>query len=309
MLSQAEQRFLRQAYGWSAATSFHELQQGENDHALVQPPDGRYVVRRYRAGGRSRIEIEAELAWMQALRDSLSIPDVLPDREGRLHTHHIAEDGAEVSYAVFEFVDGTTLEPTPDSYEAMGGMLRALHEATSRVARQRDADWPGWQRPVLDQHTVLEESLRSILAAPFLPTGDKTAFERLAVKLADLWQHRLTDRQFIHADLHLGNVLECNHGYTCLDFDESGFGPRAFDIASVRLHPITHGYLTEVWPAFVRGYGPVPSDADLRLATALRFFYMAGKVPLRLDMPALNHQPEHRLRRYFGHILAQLEEV
>ena len=293
-------KFLCRAYGWPEETEFKELSSGENLHLLARTPGKRFVVRRYRAGVRSEEEVEAELAWMVALKDVLNVPEIVPNVQGELLTV-----GETYIYAVFEFVEGDWLEPTPDSYRHLGHILRTLHDEAPRVAQSQPSTWPGWTRPVYDAERVISRSLESLLAAPFLTSVDKAAFERLAERLSGLWSRLPTEHSFIHADVHLGNVLKHGDHYTLLDFDECGFGPRAFDVGAARLHPVAVGYLNEVWPAFLEGYGALDDD-ETRLGTALRFFYMMGKIPQRLDHPDLQN-PGERLRRYLGYAEGELE--
>ena len=303
LTSPSETEFLRRAYGWPEETEFVELSSGENLHLLARTPETRFVVRRYRAGVRSEGEVEAELAWMVALKDVLNVPDVLPNVQGELLTV-----GETHTYAAFGFVEGDWLEPTPQSYRQLGHILRALHDEAPRVAQSQPPTWSGWQRPVYDAERVILHSLESLLAAPFLTSADKAAFERLADRLFGLWPRLPAERSFVHADVHLGNVLEHGDHYTLLDFDECGFGPRAFDAGAARLHPVAKGYVDEVWPAFLEGYGALDDD-ETRLGTALRFFYMMGKIPQRLDHPDLRKNPAERLRRYLGLVEGELEPL
>ena len=297
-----ETEFLHRAYGWPEGTELKELSGGENTHLLARTPEKRFVVRRYRAGVRSEEEIEAELAWTVALKDVLNVPEVVSNVQGKPFTV-----GETHVYAVFGFVEGDWLEPTPQSYRQLGCILRTLHDEASRVTQSQPSTWPGWRRPHYDAERVISRSKKSLLAAPFLTAADKAALGRLADRLFGLWPRLPTERSFIHADVHLGNVLEHGNHYTLLDFDECGFGPRAFDVGAARLHPVAVGYVDEVWPAFLEGYG-VLDDNETRLGTALRFFYMMGKIPQRLDHPDL-HNPGERLRRYLKLVEGELEPL
>ena len=84
---------------------------------------------------------------------------------------------------------------------------------------------------------------------------------------------------------YFGNVLVNGNVWTLLDFDECGFGFSAFDLGTVRFHALA-GEQAEGWQAFLAGYGkPRPSAAELKLGAALKMFYTASKLPLRLDIP------------------------
>jgi hypothetical protein len=47
-------------------------------------------------------------------------------------------------------------------------------------------------------------------------------------------------------------------------------------------------------------------EEEAHLGTALRIFYMAGKIPKRLDFEALRHNPEARIRRYLGWVESEI---
>ena len=54
-------------------------------------------------------------------------------------------------------------------------------------------------------------------------------------------------KQFVHGDMHFGNILVDKEDWYLLDFDECGFGYKEFDIGVPRLHLIASGQLEEAW--------------------------------------------------------------
>lgn len=286
------------AYGWPAATTVADLQRGENDTFLVAPPGGRCVVRRYREGRFEAGQIRGELSWLAALEPLVAVPRVIPAAAGDL----LVEAGGR-HYAAFAYVDGAVAaEPGPDEYRMLGKTLRALHEAADAVARQAAPGWAGWTRPFYTPETLVDEPLAHLCEAPWLTEPEKDRAVRLAAVLRPLAAG--LEKRFVHNDLHLGNVLITPEGPVCLDFDECGFGPRTLDLGVPRMHLRSQGRLADCWPAFLAGYGPVYSDREIALGTALRVFYMAGKIPLRLDIIP---DPAVKIGKYLSWIEAELD--
>ena len=54
------------------------------------------------------------------------------------------------------------------------------------------------------------------------------------------------------------------------------------------------------------GYGENISEAAIRLGTASRIFYMAGKIPLRLDIEPIKKNPDYFIRRYIQYAEEEL---
>ncbi|MED3123479.1 hypothetical protein P4365_08895 [Bacillus wiedmannii] len=54
------------------------------------------------------------------------------------------------------------------------------------------------------------------------------------------------------------------------------------------------------------GYGENISESAIRLGTASRIFYMAGKIPLRLDIEPIRKKPDAFIRRYIQYVEEEL---
>ena len=284
---------LSRAYSWEDATS-SLLYNGENATFLVETRGSRYAVRRYRQSDLS--PIRAELAWIAALSGKVATPRVLPKRDKDLFMQLDAQ-----VYAAFEYLEGHTVEDnTAANLYHLGHLLYTLHTAADEVSKQMPKHWLGWQRPLYDEEKVIERSLGSLLSADFLTSEDKARCERVAAELSKRWQP-LTEKTFIHADLHFGNVLEQGDTWFCLDFDECGFGSRMFDLGVVKFHLMAENDL-EFLPDFLSGYGAPISEQDLNLGTALRIFYTAGKIPSRLDIPELARNPRAVIQQYLRYL-------
>ncbi len=120
----------------------------------------------------------------------------------------------------------------------------------------------------------------------------------MAEQLRELYAFCNPHKSFVHADPHFGNVLVNGDVWTLLDFDECGFGFAAFDLGTVRFHARARGQ-DEGWKAFLAGYGePLPTAPELELGTAMRIFFAAGKLPLRLDIPEVRNHAAELTQKY-----------
>lgn len=159
--------------------------------------------------------------------------------------------------------------------------------------------WRGYERPIYSEKKIIHEPLQRLLNASFLSNADKHKCIRIAERIQELANlTQLGEKQFVHGDMHFGNILVDKEDWYLLDFDECGFGYKEFDIGVPRLHLIASGQLEDAWGNFMMGYGENISEAAIRLGTASRIFYMAGKIPLRIDIEPIRKDPGAFIRRY-----------
>lgn len=283
------------AYGLSAQTEITILNDGENTTYLATDGVRRLVIRRYRQGRFRRAEIEAELSWLEALRPLAPVIEVIRTLDGHrcleLEGHH---------YTAAPILSEP---PAEGEHERLGRLMRALHDAADQIARERPADWAGWNRLTYTAEVLVADPCRRLLASAHVAPADRSRIHAIAEHLSEAMEALPTS--FVHNDLHAGNVMQQEGRDLIIDFDESGFGPRALDFGVVRLHMHAKGHLAEQWPLFEAAYGrPVPL-AEARLGTALRVFWMAGKILLRPDVVP---DPQVRIPRYLRWIEAELAE-
>lgn len=303
----SELKFLLESYSWKKTdTVFHLLQHVENESYRVETPNGKYILRRYRQGRHSAEEVSAELEWMDALSGFITVPKVVRNADHRMFSRVMHPDGEHL-YAVFEFVDGYVIEkPTSGDYHSIGQLMRKIHISSETVLNQATTEWPGWNRPRYDLGQTVETPLRNLLDFGALSADDRKSCAEIAEELRKRFAALESYEQFIHADLHFGNILVTPDKWYCLDFDECGFGHRAVDIGVVQLHLKNKDKFEEHWAAFLDGYGIGLSRGDLSLGTAVRIFYMAGKIPKRQDIEDLRREPAARIRRYLNWVEREL---
>lgn len=300
-MERLEQQHLCREWGVSGEHQVSLLQDGENTTYLVTDGHRRLVIRRYRQGRFQGAEIGAELTWLQELGSRVRVPEVIPTMNGdRFSTYE------NRYYAAFGFVEGKLVEAPADAdYHRMGQLMRSLHEAADEIMSQRPESWSGWQRPYYDRSRLVDIPSADLLQSEHVSEGDRSRVQAIAEHLsAEMASYRRP--VFVHNDLHFGNLLHTAEGDVVMDFDESGFGPRGLDYGVVRLHMLAKGDLDKMWPTFVAGYGEEISSREARVGTALRVFWMAGKILHRSDVVP---DPERRIPRYLNWIESELSDL
>ncbi|MGN5649390.1 phosphotransferase enzyme family protein [Bacillus sp. Brlt_9] len=287
-------------YKLNSLTEVSLLHGGENQTYIFESDKNKFVVRQYREGRYTAEQIEAEIHWLIAMRKQMLVPEVVANKNGDWITPIMKDERSIQYFVVFRFISGSEiLEPRDRDYEKLGSFMRMFHEKTNEVLKRVPRTWIGYERPIYSEKKIIHEPLQQLLHASFLSHADKHKCMKIAERIQELTNStQLGEKQFVHGDMHFGNVLVDKEDWYLLDFDECGFGYKEFDIGVPRLHLIASGQLEDVWGNFMMGYGENISEATIRLGTASRIFYMAGKIPLRLDIEPIRKDPGAFIRRY-----------
>jgi Ser/Thr protein kinase RdoA (MazF antagonist) len=213
----------------------------------------RLVVRVCLPNGRSDAELDAELAWLAALaRDTdLTVPLV------RFSTHvATAELPTGGRCIAFGWLQGRHCEAHPSRrlVADLGRVLAVLHAHARRFGPQS-----GLTRPTLDigrltwAGTWEAAQLAQGLVDPATRRLLGEVAERVEAVLAQLGMDPAV-HGLVHADLHLGNVLDHHGEARPLDFDDASWGHYALDLAVAvdsvpeALHPVLLGGYRAVQP-------------------------------------------------------------
>ncbi|MEV8374252.1 phosphotransferase [Kribbella sp. NPDC056861] len=224
-----------------------------NDVYELTTPADRYVLKLYRAGGRSAAEIRWETGLSRHLTQA-GVPAPVPVA---------LADGTDVGlldapegdrpFVLLEHLTGTKPQPPFDDelYRAFGELMACFHTATDDLQTSRKQPGPDWEN----------------LQVP--------AEENLLRALGDAVRNHLTQysdalsKGVCHGDVSLDNLLAGPDGLSIHDFDLAGTGYRAADFTGVASTPY--------WPSFRAGYEalrPIPA-ADL---AAIPYLAVAGSL-------------------------------
>jgi len=263
----------------------------ENQTFRVETPQGLAALRLRRPGLRSHAELASELAWTAALAEAgLIVPAPFPTRNGQL----VAQVDGHTADLV-RWIDGTPLSTgaglvdLPDgegTFFALGETAARLHDICDAWAPPADfvrhawdtdgllGETPVWGRFWENPHLSPEQ--RDLVSA-----ARHRALEMLTELAPSL------DYGLIHADLTHENVILTDDGPALIDFDDGGWGFRAFELATVINHTRRSAAPEPLIAALIDGYQSRRAfDTQvLPLFQALRAFTYLGWIVPRLAEP------------------------
>lgn len=236
------------------------LRNRENVVYEIAVPQGRAALRLHRAGYQSPAAVRSELWWCDALaRAGMPVPAALPSRDGALLV--TLSTGRHAS--VIAWIDGVALgeadvpftRPLADTlalYHSLGQLLAQLHRTTDTLALPADFTRPRW-----DIDGLVGESPRwgRFWDHP-AATPDQTAtLHRARAFLRETLSGSAQDFGLIHADAFRENVLVNDRSLSLIDFDDSGFGYRLYDLGTALIQNLYEPFYADIRDALMSGYG------------------------------------------------------
>jgi len=308
-LNESEREFLCRAYAIPSAARFILIADCENSTFAVDAGVQTLLVRRRRSRHEPTAWDRAELLWMEALGQFLAVPRLIRTRTGQEFAV-LDEGGDVVTFSAFELILGHHLYClVPDDWIEYGRFMHELHVTADRIG-QHNVD--AVARQTYDYSTLIDLPAEALLATAWIPPALEKRIWSISKALRRAYHDFDFDiHEFVHFDLHTGNILIARGTWHYLDFEECGFGDRVLDLGVVRFH----GRLSlsdsfdDAWPLFLRGYGTEIDPRRVRLATALRIFYACGKFPFRLDVAQIAKDPIGLIERYLDCAEAELAEL
>ena len=261
----------------------------------------RGALRLHRPGYQSRAGIEAELDWTRRLADrGTQVPRPIATRAGAL----TGVTGGRITSLV-SWIDGRPLGTAGiplagtkaeqiAKFHALGSVIAALHRETDQLEFAVRPDRPSWDVDGLlgeqpwwgrfwENPALTGPDQRLLLAAREKARG------RLDEMLA-----RNADYGLIHADLMRENVLCTSTGLALIDFDDSGYGFRLYDLGTALVQNLEEPHFPALAEALARGYatasgGRACDPRDLTLFTMLRAFASTGWIMTRAAGDVARH--------------------
>ncbi len=281
---------------WAATGVPRLLKLRENAvFAVTHGEVGRAALRLHRRGYQSEDAIRSELWWLDALADAgLPVPRPVRTGDGALLAR--LSDGRIAS--MLTWVDGTPVGeagvPLPGDGEALmrlhasiGHAVAELHVATDRLHLP-----PTFQRPRWDTEGLLGDAPlwgRFWEHAAARPEETRLLEDARRAAIAQLADYAATgaDQGLIHADVLRENVLMQDHRAALIDFDDSGFGFRLYDLGTALSQNLGEPHLPQIALGLVEGYATLRplSDQDCRMLpwfTLLRCLASVGWTMPRL---------------------------
>lgn len=257
------------ARAWGARV-LRTLRDRENHVCECALPSGdRAALRLHRAGYQSPAAIKSELWWCAELaRAGLPVPAALPALDGELLVS--LPDGRHAS--VIAWMEGEALGeagkpftlPLPqmlDAYHALGQLLARVHQTTDRLTLPAGFTRPRWDLAGLVGDQPHWGRFWDHPAA----TPDQRA---TLIRARDALRERLTGEiGLIHADVLRENVLVNDRSVSLIDFDDSGFGFRLYDLGTALVQTVYLAEQPQIRAALMAGYGT--RDKEIVMAFTL----------------------------------------
>ena len=249
----------------------------------------RFALRLHRDGYVTEQEILSELAWADVLSaDGVAVPSPLASADGRfveridgrlfsalswMPGEPMGEGGVPLALADRQIV-----------FRNIGIALARLHTTSDNwsppetfVRRSWDLDGLLGEAPVWGR----------FWENPFLSDGDLAVITRARAMTREILEEvgPSLDYGLIHADALRENILVDGTDVILIDFDDSGYGYRLFEIATTLLRNNDEPDIADLTKALLEGYRTVrPLDTTyLPLFMVLRSFTYLGWIVPRID--------------------------
>ncbi|MBO9446404.1 homoserine kinase [Ruegeria sp. R14_0] len=261
----------------------------ENHVYRVRDGTTSYALRLHREGLHTAAELRSELQWMSAVAtNGVSVPSPIATKNGAFL---IEVEGINVD--LLDWLPGRPLGATEARLETdnRAATFRAIGREMARLHKISD-DWSppdsftrwSWDRAGLLGDTPL---WGRFWENPTLNKEDQallTHFREKADHELRQLEHSL-DYGLIHADLVRENVMVDGDKIRLIDFDDSGYGFRLFDLATTLIKNREEPDFEQLRRALLDGYRserPINTD-QLDLFLALRATSYVGWISSRLE--------------------------
>ncbi|MFC3182051.1 phosphotransferase enzyme family protein [Cypionkella sinensis] len=246
------------------------LRNRENAVFEVALPTGRAALRLHRMGYQDDAAIRSELWWCAALAaKGVAVPAALPSRSGDFLVK--LSNGRNASTIDWMEGDafgeaGQPLPCPPDQrlprHHALGVLLAQVHTATDQLTLPPDFTRPRWDIDGLVGEAPFWGRFWDHPAAT--PAQAETLRAARDFLRAQISEHKQNGGDFgpIHADVLRENILVNKDSLSLIDFDDSGFGFRLYDLGTALSQNLHEPDYPEIRDALVAGY------AQTRPATA-----------------------------------------
>jgi Ser/Thr protein kinase RdoA (MazF antagonist) len=276
----------------------------ENAVFQVETTKGPHALRMHRFGYHDPATILSELQWMDMLAaNDFVVPSPTRSNAGSFLVACDDENGQQRLFSLLSWLPGEAFGKSALPLRFIGTertiVMTAIGRNLARLHRLSDAWTPPTEftRPAWDYMGLLGAApfWGRFWEAGFLNNTDRDTLLALRATCQSAlspYDNEAPDSGLIHADLARENILVDGANVSFIDFDDSGYGYRMFDIATALIKNIyepdyeslkqalLHGYLGERWLR--------PQDLqELPLFMLLRSLTYLGWVDARIAEPGM----------------------
>ena len=264
----------------------------ENIVYRAATPTGDYALRLHRPGYRTKAELRSELHWMAAIHAAgISVPRPIAAQSGALV--------CEVDHTLIDVL--TWLPGRPIGAKGVlhkiadpANLVRQLGQTMSKIHSITDG-WtppPDFTRPAWDRAGLLGDTplWGQFWTHPNLTPSERDLLERARAAADDHLARIEPDLDFglIHADMITENLLINDSTLSVIDFDDGGYGFRAFDVVTFLFRFRGSDQFETLKTALLDGYSTRArlDEETFDLFMLLRAFTYVGWIKDRMEIPA-----------------------
>lgn len=182
---------------------------------------------------RDKSAITAEHKWLSDINNwkKINVPQPIKTLNGQTYAH-VYSKNLEFFFdcTLAHWIEGEEIgdEPTNSQLIELGRIMALMHENSAGLPRSAYPGFPDIDSVFmdmqnnLDKTTTISEDLELVDLLSRAQKDAETAF-------TDLAAHE--SKMLIHADLHMGNVIQNHEELTIIDFDDAGYGYSSQDLS------------------------------------------------------------------------------
>jgi Ser/Thr protein kinase RdoA (MazF antagonist) len=265
-LTQANEIALLACETWDGILSAPQLfMHRENTIFKVQTENGLAALRVHRLGYLSKDAIRSELRWMSQLASQgVMVPQPVVNRQKQLLSE-VSHGGNDYIVDLLTWLKGAQLgnstDPLAYSKVDLQHIFFSLGNTIARIHDVSDA----WELPHdFTRHAWDHDGFVGDKAfwGKFWDIGDTHENDRQLLQLArekasaelQALQRAGADYGLIHADFVRQNILVVGTGVRVIDFDDSGFGFRMYDLATALVKNRNEPHYAAIKFSLIAGY-------------------------------------------------------
>ena len=219
--------YLIQKYNLSKSTSCQLIKSWVNDTYLIEDNNKKYIFRVYRFNWHSKIEIEAELSFINLLKEkNISVSYPILDKENQWIQDFTAAEGKRHG-VLFSFAEGEKrMNLSPEVHLKVGTVIANIHQHALSLELNRIH---------YTSEVLLENSFQKI--KKYLGNEDDELIfilkiEQYISKLFNESNSSQFRKGMVHMDIWADNFnIDKDDNFTIFDFDFCGNGWLIFDYA------------------------------------------------------------------------------